>query len=196
MKNLLFILFFLTTNLCMAQILENGYYNNGISLCYIKESNSYKLYLETYRGSKSEYSCVLFFDIKNNGIYTINENNISQTIKEGDFTVINKNHFKFRLNQQVPECRNASPIDFEKYNNFSLVNRKNWIDIRLVTSEKCRFYKSNSYSSLTKAYIIKGDVVKVLKSDKNFLYVEYENFMNKKHSPVFIWIKKSDCKTP
>ena len=50
----------------------------------------------------------------------------------------------------------------------------------IVTSEKAFFYSAPDYNTKKKSYLVKGDIIDVLKVSNNFLYIEfYSEYLSK-----------------
>jgi hypothetical protein len=67
---------------------------------------------------------------------------------------------------------------------------KNWIQIRIVKADKAKLYESSDSTKMKRAYLVKGNVVKVLEKSGDWYSIEY-NPPNSSKS-YFGWLKEGD----
>ena len=173
-----------------AQTLQAGYYN-AYDVSIVPRGNFYTGYFEASGGQKGHgYSCKFFFLLKNNKVYSCNDSNYCCNEVLGNYTITKNNEFTMTLNTYIPgEIR--FEYTFTKPNRFLLDDKKNWIDIRVVKAKKSYLFSSDDTMSKRKGYVIEGNVLKVLKKNKNWLYIEYINIDS--DNTLFAWVKADDC---
>lgn len=91
----------------------------------------------------------------------------------------------------APNC--YADVDFTKENTYSrkLDDKKNWIQVRLIKSDKAKFYNSPDISKIRKGYIVKSDIVKVISKKEGWLQIEY-NPPNDNTKSTKAWIREED----
>jgi hypothetical protein len=100
----------------------------------------------------------------------------------------NSPYLKIRLNDQP---LGYNDVDFTQGNGVKMIltEHKDWIAVRLITQDKCITFNSPNDDSVRKSYLIKNDIVKVLKEGPGeFEKVEYKS---PKGTINIYWIKRS-----
>jgi hypothetical protein len=62
---------------------------------------------------------------------------------------------------------------------YDLVANAPWGELRLITSEKSYFYSEPKTEKKLKSYLVKGDVVGVVKQEGSWLQIEYHSASGK-----------------
>lgn len=83
-------------------------------------------------------------------------------------------------------------IDFEKEGEYvrALGEARPWIKIGIVQAEKCRLYNGPDTAQMQRAYIVEGDIVKVLEQQGDWCHIEYSAPNSSKS--LFAWIREED----
>lgn len=173
------------------QVPVSGNYN-GLSIAIDSINKTITGYYENKTGENEKFSCLFLFT---GNFKTFNDKSIEVTsFFPGNNTkipgkIIGKNmtDFSLILDDDHGGCWNVQtfkedPIDF------SLIKKENWIDIKIVKSDKVFFCTSPDETKKSKAYVLKGDCLKVLQCSGNWLKVVYEASKN-----TVGWIKSQDC---
>ena len=113
---------------------------------------------------------------------------LSGTIRFNN-SISNSRSILIKLNEQP---NGYSNVDFTQPSGvkMELTQQKDWLEIRLVASERCATYDKPDIKSKRKSYIIKNDVVKIVKVEGDFVQIEYDG----KNATAFYWIKSSDLR--
>ncbi len=82
---------------------------------------------------------------------------------------------------------NASPLDFQNGETIKLGEKTNFIQLRFVENSKAYFHSTKSTSSKRRAYVIKGDILRVEKTEGEWAYCSFTAKTTTKG-----WIKVSD----
>ena len=128
---------------------------------------------------------------QDNKIYFLDEFRTKSSV--GKYFIKGPESISLIFDKPIGDCKNASPIEFSSRNTFNLLASKNWIGLKSIIVNRSTLYKSNNSSSQKKGYLVKHDIVKVIKQKEDWVYIEYENFSQPGHKPILAWIKLGDC---
>ncbi len=174
-----------------CQVPGSGNYGE-LSIAIDSVKKSITGYYENKTGENEQFSCIFLFTgnfktfndktIEVNSFFPENNNKIP-----GSITCKHVTDFSLILDDDHGGCWNVQtfkedPIDF------SLVKKESWIDIKIVKSNKVFFCDNPDETNKSKAYVLKGDCLKVLEYSDNWLKVVYEGKKN-----TIGWIKSQDC---
>lgn len=166
----------------------------AFTVAFSKTGDKVSGYYEDYRGkeqgSSPSFSCLFYFQgVKTGLVYSITVySNSLEKITTGTLTPGDYNSspiIKLVLKENPPGCIQIN--EFKKEQVCYLDNKSEFISINLIKSPKAYFYLTSDETSIRKAYVIKGDWVKILKEENGFAYVEYG-----KETKTKGWIKKVD----
>lgn len=194
---------FITTAILAFMILPriqaqpvSGVYDEGLIIAYDNKTNKISGYYENHTGwdnhrSTSRFSCIFYLQgksgadkfIKIKTWYPDNpESVIFGVLKISD----EKNKLSIKLNKEHGGCWNVQHFT-DSTVNFDLTDRKNWLEIRIIRAERSYFYRKPDIKTRSTAYVINGDVIKVIKNKPEWTYVEYQNYNTGKITQG--WIK-------
>ncbi len=126
--------------------------------------------------NKPRFTCVFYVEgtIENNTVVvkTYHPLNVKEDLKAGTIKLVDNTHFSLQLTDDHGGCWNVQPFSKEPIA-FVLNEKKNWIEIRYVIKEKSNFYTQKNDSSISKAYIIKGDLVYIERVEGDWAYCNY-----------------------
>ncbi len=95
-----------------------------------------------------------------------------------------------KLESEHGGCWNVQHFaDDHQQASFSYPSKTNWIEIRIARSDKIYFHRELSANSKRKAYVIKGDLLKVFAKTPGWLYVEYQSNSG---STTQGWVNEAD----
>ena len=96
---------------------------------------------------------------------------------------------RLKLDGEHGGCWNVAPLLKEGEGvEYNLTKRGNWNSIRVVSADKAFFYSSPNSRNKRKAYVIKNDVLRVLKTRAGWVKAEFGNGRRITRG----WIKSSD----
>jgi hypothetical protein len=168
-----------------------GSYEGNMFLALDNQAQKFIGYYENQTG-EGKFCCAFLFEgilssAKDNSCKIISFlPNIGDTIK-GTMKFIDKNSFSIKLDDDQPGCWNVQSFKDDLVQ-FSLFQECKWIDIKIIKEPKAYFYSEPDNSKKKKAYLIKGDCIKVLEKNSSWLKVE---FSAKK--TTIGWIRLEDC---
>ncbi len=180
----------------------SGIYDYGsLIIAYNKENGLVSGYYENHTGwdertNSSRFACIFYFEgerASNSNLIRIKSWYPDEFPSEGsiygDFKISDDGKLLIKLDEDHGGCGNVQHFSGE-FVDFSLEELKDWIAIRFVKSDKAHFYKNPNEKDVMKAYVIRGDVLKVLKIEGEWLYIEYHNLDSGKISKA--WVKDGD----
>jgi len=186
MKPITAIILIFTISLQIQAAPIPGTYDEALVIAYDNKTDKISGYYENFSGwnersGMPRFMCTFYLQGKPEADRPINiktwypgnpdpEAVISGTLK---ISADNKNLI-IKLNKEHGGCWNVqhftdSPVSF------SLAKKKNWIGIRVARSKKTYFYRQPDAQTRRRAYVINGDVLKVIKNNTDWLYIEYLN---------------------
>ncbi len=191
MKKFLFVLFLSISLVGYCQIPKAGKYD-ALVIGVDSVNNTITGYYENKTGENGMFSCTFMFSGK---FKTLNDKTLEiKTYYPGEEdkiagTLFCKNtvEFSLLLNDDHGGCWNVQTFKDEPVS-FILIDQENWLAIKIIKSNKVYFYDDTNENKKGKAYVLKGDCVKVLSKSCNWLKVVYEG-----EKTIIGWIKTMDC---
>ena len=101
----------------------------------------------------------------------------------------NNNILSIHLDTDPGGCWNVQHFADKAIPSFKLIKQRNWIDIRIASSDRTYFYAKPNLKDKKKAYVIKGNVLKILAKKRSWLHAEYKSDAGKVTKG---WIRESD----
>jgi len=181
---------------------NTGIYDEGLIIVFDPIDSVISGYYENYSGwnessSSPKFSCTFYFSGKVGSELGINikswypGNPDVKSIINGDLKLSDDlKSLSIRLESEHGGCWNVQHFADGEFVPFYFTKNTKWKDIRVVKSEKTYFHKEANDSSKRKAYVISGDVLKVVKVQNEWLLVEYKNNISDKGTSG--WVKAGD----
>ncbi len=181
----------------------SGYYDMSLVIAYNKKSRKISGYYEDFSGwdnstNRPRFECSFYLEgiyegsdlIKIRSWYPQEDLNdediISGVLKLSD----QKDKLYIKLDGEHGACSNVQNFT-DGFVGFELEGHgRDWKDIRFVKSEKTYFYSKPSKQYKADSYVIRNDVLKVIKRKYDWSYIEY---MNKYSGRIYrAWVKNDD----
>ena len=181
----------------------SGYYDMSLAIAYDKESKKISGYYEDFSGwdnstnsPRFDYSFYLEGIYEGSNLIKIrgwypqedlsDEDIISGILKLSD----KKDKLYIKLDEDSESYLNIQYF-IDKFVEFELdSNGKEWKEIRFVKSEKTHFYSKADEQYKMNSYVIRNDVLKVIKRKFDWSYIEYKN---RDSGEIYkAWVKNSD----
>ena len=171
-----------------------------LKFAYDKKTNNITGYFESYTGldeqtGNPKFSCIFYLQgkvlNKKAKIITYYPADSAQDVIAGELQVIDNKEINVHLPEEHGGCWNVQhfvdePVDFK------LEKVEHWTEIRYVQKDKTYFYSDRSEASKRKAYLIKGNVVYVEKTEGEWVFCSYRpaTYMDGKITQG--WMKEAD----
>ncbi len=127
-----------------------------------------------------QIECKIFFeatfnknlknDYLNINIYSLNTDSFYK--KEGEIK-IDSNKIFLKIKNNIPSCSSVLDFTDKKGALFYLTKKVRYNNFNFIKTDKAIIYQKPEDGYKTKKYLIKGDVVNVLKSEGEFILVEF-----------------------
>ena len=181
-KNKFFILFFLLLNSsCFSQstCIKSGVYDNFLYLGYDFSSKSISGYIDysPYEEDKEsvQITCKLFFHGKVNScdsnsiaVYQITDTIISYK----GFISFHNDTLKLKVINNVPSCTAVVDFNSKGTANFVLAKAREFKNFRIIRGKTKIFLRQDDHSQTNK-YLIRGDIVDVLKVNGQWALIKF-----------------------
>lgn len=166
-----------------------------------KEKTTFSGYYENYTGwdesvGAPRFSCIFYLKGKLNSGNRFRIKTWFPADHDPEYTIAgvlklskDKKTLSIKLKQEHGGCWNVETFAGEEAPQFKLVKQANWIDIRVVSSKKAFLYAKPGKKYKRKAYVVKGDALKIHNTEPGWLHVEYSNKAGKITRG---WLKESD----
>lgn len=168
--------------------IESGEYDGGLRIGY--DSGTQKLSgILDIREENYKSTCKLFFIGKlqnaDERVVKISFFDVNSLEKIDSGTLTISSHFVvIKSSSQITFCQNV--VDLKSGEKFELVKKKNIISLDLIKTEKCYVFTAPDSSTVTKKYLIRGDIVSIVSTPKG----EYEKFEFEGKKNTIGWIKR------
>jgi hypothetical protein len=191
MKKYYFFLIILCYFTGYSQIPKAGKYD-ALNIAIDSTKKTITGYYENKTGENGQFSCIFLFtgnfkSFKDNTILINSFYPGEEEIIQGKIVCNKSTDFSLLLNDDHGGCWNVQSFKDEPVT-FTLLQKENWIDIKIIKNSKVYFYTEPEETKKGKAFVLKDDCVKVLEQSGNWLKVVYEANKN-----TIGWIKSQDC---
>ncbi len=181
-----FIFSIIIFHILIGQNIQSGQYNStkiGVS------GNRLTGYYQNCT-AECKFSCFIFFEgkITNSTFEIVSYFPEFSNLIKGTIQEISPGSIKIKLVSEHGGCWNVEP-DFNKGGvDLKIHKKEDWIEIRMVSSQKAFFYSDPENSNILKSYVIKNDSLAILEKKPSWLFGQFNNGNIKTKG----WLKESD----
>lgn len=192
---LLFVYFCLAPFISNAQSLSSGEYDSGLRLAYDSINNKLTGYFENHSGwnietESSLFSCIFYINGNSNGgkwkLRSYYPGGIKEDLIVGELEVVNDQSIRIVLSDEPGGCGNVQHFA-AGWEDFTLIKKHSWMQIRYVATDKCFIYSEKKSESRNQSFIVKDEIVYVSKIEDDWAYCLFFGKVNNSG-----WIKIAD----
>jgi hypothetical protein len=177
-----FIICFLTFSLSNSGQIVSGVYDLGLNISYNPKNKVITGYFESYTGfdertGNPRFSCIFYIQ----GLYDDSVNRIvtyypiwkDQDEIVGKIWIKDSTKISIMLPKEHGGCWNVWHFA-DGYSDFDLSEKKGWIEIRHINTDKSYFYSEKDERTKQKSYIVKGDIIYIDNIEDTWVHCEYK----------------------
>lgn len=185
--------------------ITSGSYDEALNLAYNPATKQVTGYFEMERGDNgsggSQFSCIFYIEGKLDGnkakVKTYFQPDDRQPKIEdeinGTLTRLGDSRIGLKLDEDHGGCSMTGVESFKDTAVvFPVIKKEPWVAIKYINADKAYFYNDKADASKRKAYLLKGNIVYIEKTEGNWLYASY---LNADQKATKGWIKTSDTNT-
>lgn len=184
----------------LAQSPATGSYDE-LDIAYNPATKIVTGYYESSTGydestGNARFSCTFYLEGKLEGnrakISTCYPPEPGMDVIEGEFKLEGNKTVSVHLKEEHGGCWNVEHFADEKAASFTLDQARPQVEIRYVISSKAAFHNQPSEGQARKAFIVKGDIVRITRFENGFAHCTYKGAKSTTQG----WISTTDLNTP
>ncbi len=161
--------------------ITSGTYDEQLHLAFNPATNVVTGYFESYTGLDEQtgnprFSCIFYIEGKLKGktalLKTYYPADSANDVINGTLQLKSTKQLTIQLPEEHGGCWNVQHFA-DGPTDFSLSEKKTWVELRYVTTAKSYFYTSAKDGTQRKAFIVKGDVLHIERFSGGWAYGTY-----------------------
>lgn len=170
-----------TTFTAISQTVRSGNYEE-LDIAYNPQTHMLTGYFESSTGfdeqtEQAKFSCIFYLEGKLSGnkatVKTLYTRQPLDDVITGKLEVADNKTIKIHLPDEHGGCWNVQHFADAEPAVFTFDQAQPWIEIRYVQSDKVSFFDRPGAAAPRKAYLVKGDVVRISKLQDGFALCSY-----------------------